>query len=40
MIAALSSTWGITALSDGKLVWATFDLTDAPGRRTIRGTAP
>lgn len=30
MIAALSSTWGSTPLNDGKLVWATFNLVDAP----------
>jgi anti-sigma regulatory factor (Ser/Thr protein kinase) len=40
VIAALSSTWGITALSDGKLVWATFDLADAPGRRANPGKSP
>ena len=40
MIASLSSTWGITALSDGKLVWATFDLADAPDPSTDPGRSP
>lgn len=40
MIAALSSAWGITALSDGRLVWATFDLADAPGPGTDPDESP
>ena len=34
MVAALSSSWGVTDESDGKSVWATFDVTDAhPSKR-------
>jgi anti-sigma regulatory factor (Ser/Thr protein kinase) len=40
MIAALSSSWGMTALSDGKLVWATFDLADAPDPGIGLGESP